>query len=258
MIRKLKDFFNVKDTEGNTHNGFLSNFTFPVLPVINAVTLSILDDFIFNTISEKDVLSRWRAYLDENGRILPTFYAVASSTFTPYLLHANNEYDLKLEEFKSLTAQEVETMVYGAESEETEYGQVRIVLQRGNDTTQTGARTDTATVSSETDTTTDSVMPFDANTYQPQKKSDFDKGDETTESVTGAQTSTNTYGDHTTTTASRTDEKSKATHTDTKTTGRVVIMSPEKYFEVQRELADIGAYSLIERAVDSCFCLHTF
>lgn len=257
-MKRLKDFFNVKDTEGVTHNGFLSNFTFPVLPVINAVTLSILDDFLYNAISEKEVLARWRAYLDNNGRINPEFYTVASSTFTPYLLHAEHEFDLTLADFRSLTANEVETMVYGAESETSDYGQIRIVLQRGNDSTQAGARTDTTTVSSETDTTTDSVNPFDAQTFQPQKKTDFDKGDETTESTTGAQTVTNTYGDQTNTTSARQDAKSKATHTDTQTTSRVVIMTPEKYFEVQKELANIGAYELIEKAVNRCFCLHTF
>lgn len=255
---RLKNFFDAKDTNNVEHAGFISSITLPTLPIVNAITTALLDDYIFNTISEKQVLRRWRDYIGNDGRIDPAFYGKASSALQVYLYHSEKIFDLTTYNFQSLTAREIETMLYGAKSETNEYGQVRISLTRGNDTTQNGSSTDTTTVSSETDTTENQTMPFDANTYQGKDKQLFDKGDETTETVHGAQTVTNTYGDTVSTTGSRTDERSEATHTDTRTTDKVVIMSPEKFFEIQKELSDIGAYSLMRDAVNECFCLEIF
>lgn len=254
----LKNFFDAKDTQDTVHAGFVASLTLPAMPVVNAITVTILDDYIYNTLSGKMVLSRWCDYFNKAGKIDPAFYERASSSLQAYLFHSEKIFDLTTYEFKSLTAREVENMLYGAKSEETNYGQVRISLTRGNDTSTNGARTDTKTVSSETDTTENQTAPFDSVTYQPKDKTLFDKGEETTKNVIGSQTMTNTYGDTVTTTGARTDAKTEATRTDTRTTDRVVIMSPEKYFEVQKELSDIGAYSLLRDAIDNCFCLNCF
>lgn len=275
MIYRLENFFDATDINDVRHNGFIASLALPSMPVLNAITVSILDDFIFNQIGKKLALSQWTKFFDAE-KIDPSFYTKATSTLQAFLIRSDKLYELSEYDFRSLSANEIETLVYGAESEsysfgaksETDnYGQIRITLTRGNDTTTAGARSDSTTVSSDTDTTTDSTYPFDASAFQPKAKSEFAKGDETTETSIGSQTTTQTFGDSTSTTAARSDSKSEAartdgktkqSHTDTKTTSRVVIISPEKYFEIMKELTEIDAYNILRDSVDECFCLNNF
>ena len=108
---KLKNFFDAKDTSDVVHAGFVASLTLPTLSIVNAITASLLDDYIFNTISEKQVLKRWRDYIGKDGRIDPLFYGKASSTLQVYLLHSEKVFDLLSYNFQSLTARESETML---------------------------------------------------------------------------------------------------------------------------------------------------
>ena len=276
-MKRLKDFFNAEDLQGNTHNGFVASLALPTSPVFNAVTVSILDDYIFNRLSWKLAQSQWTRYLDKSGKIDATFYSKASNTLQAFLVSSNDFYALIKSDFKALSFEESETMiygattknnaygarsmgdVYGARSTSDVYGSIAISIERGNDT---------RTLSSEVDTTQNSVYPFDAaGVAQAKDKSTFDKGDETTTQSYGDQT--HTTGSHTDTHTeqsrtdthtenARTDTETNATHTDTKTSTRVAIMTPEKYFEIMQELTRINAYTILAGAVDDCFCLDCF
>lgn len=98
-----------------------------------------------------------------------------------------------------------------------------------NDSDTTASRTDKETTASRTDTET-----------------------------TASKTDTNTYGDVTNDTASRTDTDTIKTHTDTKTRTKIIILSPDKYLEIQKELLKYNVYDLLLASVKDCFTTKSF
>lgn len=85
--------------------------------------------------------------------------------------------------------------------------------------------------------------------------------------VFGAQENTKTFGATTTETKARTDTETKGAHTDsetvsafidTKTRTKIILLSPEKYFEIQKELAEKNIYTLFADAINECFLNDNF
>lgn len=176
------------------------------------------------------------------------------------------------------------TNVHGAQSVTRDYDRVVVTLSREDDTHIVGAAHTEGTGS-----TTGMVYPLGASAYV-----DDTKQTQSTEQDTDAQTNTEKYGDQETTTAARQDGESKATYTDTESEAaktdressaaktdtesstartdteeikaytdterrtRFIVISPDKYFEISKELADIGVYDLMKCAVKETMLLNVW
>lgn len=162
--------------------------------------------------------------------------------------------------------QQQRTDVHGAQGVTWNYDKVEIKLERAQDTHLKGAESGTSG-----STVTNKLFPLGASAY-------VDDTQSTTSGTTsaGARTDTDTWGNQDTTTKARTDGESRAAFTDTSTDAqhtdtrstiakqdkqtikayvdterhtKYIIISPEKYYQIEKELADIGIYDLMRDAV---------
>lgn len=324
MNKVFKTFFNRYDLNGNLHTGFvqsmdLSNYS--DITFLNDLTATILDSFLFNELSNRIVLDRWKNYLKWNYTekrfdIDANFYNDAVVSLYAYLLKQEKINSIIETDFKSLSAQETETInygekltskAYGAQNNSKAYGKIEIEISKGAETESKGAHTDTENKGAHTDTEnkgtytdsetigqqtntntkTDSIYPFDANDFVNDSKSEESTingaqnnstihgaqsnsnvyGSQENSKSYGAQSNTRTYGKTTNETKERTDTETKGTHTDSetitahidsKTKTKVILLSPEKYFDIQKELAEKNIYTLFSQAVDECFLNNNF
>ena len=162
--------------------------------------------------------------------------------------------------------QQQRTDVHGAQGVTWNYDKVEIKLERAQDTHLKGAESGTSG-----STVTNKLFPLGASAY-------VDDTQSTTSGTTsaGARTDTDTWGNQDTTTKARTDGESRASFTDTSTDAqhtdtrstiakqdkqtikayvdterhtKYIIISPEKYYQIEKELAEIGVYDLMKDAV---------
>lgn len=171
--------------------------------------------------------------------------------------------------------QQQRTDVHGAQSITRNYGRVVVTVEREQDSHVTGAESGTTG-----ETVTNKVYPLGASAYVDDTQS-ISSG--TTSS--NARTDTDTWGDQETSTAARedsegttayTDTSTGAQHTDTKSTiakqdkhtvkayvdterhTKHIIISPEKLYEINKELIEIGAYDLMLEAVRETMLLEVW
>ena len=161
-----------------------------------------------------------------------------------------------------------------------------------------GTYTDNENIGAQTNsnTKTDSIFPFDAAAFVNDTKSEesttngaqvnstvhgaqansMSYGAQANSTIYGAQENTNVYGaqensktygkttnetkTHTDTErhSSTSDNESISAHIDTKTRTKTLIISPEKYYEIQNELAEKNIYTLFSQAIDECFLNNCF
>lgn len=179
---------------------------------------------------------------------------------------------------------------YGAKTKTKQYDRVEVTVTRDMDTHVVGAtQTDTDA------TTTNKLYPLGGSAYVDDTQSVTDQtvttnsqsntdtwGDQ--ETATAARTDTDTDALHTDTTtgalhtdtttealhtdtttrAARTDTETKAarkdtetikTYTDTEQHVKHILINPEKYYQIEKELADIGVYDLMLEAVKETMLL---
>lgn len=171
--------------------------------------------------------------------------------------------------------QQQRTDVHGAQSVTQNYDKVEIKLERAQDSHVTGAES-----GSSSETVTNKVFPLGAAAY-------VDDTQSSSSGTTSAQarTDTDTWGDQDTTTKAREDRESRAAftdtstdaqHTDTKSTiakqdketvkayvdterhTKYIVISPEKLYEINKELVEIGAYDLMMEAVRETMLLEVW
>ena len=120
-------------------------------------------------------------------------------------------------------------------------------IKAHTDTETTTAHTDTETIKARTDTET--------TTAHTDTETENAHADTETEN---AHTDTNTYGDITNTTNARKDKMLIKTHTDTKTRTKTILISPDKYFEIMKELYSYNVYDILLKAIRDCFTIRAF
>ena len=378
MYKRLTDFFNVYDENNVFHNGFLQSINFSAyteIDFLNELTLNLADAFVQNEIGAMLTSSRWGEYLTwdkttHKYKIKADFYNYAKDAIFGYLIRGNNLYTLMNIDFRSLTAQEVEQIVYGQKEEQKDYDTVVLKVEHGNDSTiygqeqktmqyglheiensygqiqntlayglhetdnsfgqvqntlvygqlertnAYGATSETATTGQQTNTSENinQTHPYDMQTFLDNTKDSrtdvngtrqdsksatahtdtdttathtdtnttasrtdtvSDKAhtdtettathtDTTTDKVhtdtetNASRTDTNTFGDITNTTNSRQDKNTIKTHTDTRTRTKVILIPPEKYFEIQKELLTNNVYDIMNECVKECFTIKSF
>lgn len=165
------------------------------------------------------------------------------------------------------------TNVYGARNETSTTGQqintsdtvhqkhpydMNTFLDDTKDTTNStnGSRQDTRQEASRTDTESNTIHS-DTDTTASRTDTETTATHTDTE-TTASKTDTNTYGDVTNDTASRTDTDTIKTHTDTKTRTKIIFLSPDKYFMIQKELLKYDVYDLLLASVKDCFTTKSF
>ena len=116
----------------------------------------------------------------------------------------------------------------------------------GKQTNETAARTDGESKLTHTDTSTDAAHT-----------DTITSGTHTDTETRAARTDTETDATRTDTTtdAAKTDKQTIKAYTDTERHTKHIILSPEKYFEIEKELADIGIYDLMAEAVKETMIL---
>lgn len=143
-----------------------------------------------------------------------------------------------------------------------------------NTSTTNGTRQDTKTALTHTDTETNKAHDdYETNathtdTLTEKAHADYEssathtdteteKAHEDTE-TTATHTDTKTFGDLTNTTDNRKDTTTIKTHTDTKTKTKVILISPDKYYEIMKELMSFNVYDILIGAVKDCFTIRSF
>ena len=124
------------------------------------------------------------------------------------------------------------------------------------DTNTSGVHEDSDTTGTRTDTITDKLH-IDTDTTALHNDTVQDKSHTDTD-TTASKTDVNKYGDITNTTDSRQDKNTIKTHTDTKTRTKIILIPPEKYFEIQKELLSHNVYDIMKDCVKECFTIHSF
>lgn len=165
-----------------------------------------------------------------------------------------------------------DTTVYGATKRTKDYDTVVVEIEHDQDTHVVGqAKTETD------NTTTNKLYPLGASDFINDTQQILDG-----EINTSEQTNTDTWGDQTNTTSARKDEDSTiehtdrvtgTTHTDTVTDAaktdtqtikaytdterhtKHIILSPDKYYQIEKELAEIGVYDLMKDVVKETMLL---
>lgn len=167
-----------------------------------------------------------------------------------------------------------------------------------SDSESIGGRSDSESIGAQTNGTnrTEKIHPFDSNTFvddtqtveeisngaqantttigaQSNSTTTGEQNNETThgeqrkQNIFGAQVNSKEYGKTTNETKEREDAETRGAHTDNetisayidqKTRTKVLILSPDKYFEIQKELADKNIYTLFADAVKDCFLSDVF
>lgn len=197
---------------------------------------------------------------------------------------------------KSVTnqyGQQQRTDMHGAQSVTRNYDKVEVKVERAQDSHVTGAES-----GSSSETVTNKVFPLGASAYvddtqssssgttSAQARTDTDTwGDQDTTTKAredgesrAAFTDTSTDAQHsdTSSTQSYTDTSTDAQHTDTKSTiakqdketvkayvdterhTKYIVISPEKIYEINKELVEIGAYDLMLEAVKETMLLEVW
>lgn len=258
---EFKHFFNAYDTIGIQHTGFLQSMDFSALEesvtFLNELTWAIMDEYLYNELSESLVMRQWGHYMHynkENVRyeITSAFYRDFVNAVAAKLMRAEKWYQLTKVDFTALSATDIKTIEHGAKETDMDYGATQETNQYGQQqktdvhgaqtvTNQYGQqqRTDVhgaqsvtrnydkveITVQRAQDThlkgaesgTNGSTV---TNKVYPLGASDFVNDTQSTTSgttSTTARTDTDTWGNQDTTTKARTDGESRATYTDTST-----------------------------------------
>lgn len=286
----FKSFYSAYDTQGIIHNGFLQSMNFsalsPGVTFINELTMAMMDAYLFNEYSHSVVMKQWRDYMtysktNDRLEINANFYTDFVNAIGARLIKLEKFWQLTKTDFTSLSAIDIKTIEHGEKETETERGQgqktniygaqkttrdydkVVVDFTREQDSHTIGAA-HTAT----SGTTTGQIYPLGASAF-------IDDTKQTTSDTmdSNAQTNTDSWGDTSTETAARKDEESKISHTDIETDAartdtqtihaytdterhtKHIIIAPEKYYEISKELADIGAYDLMRDAVKDTMLL---
>lgn len=176
------------------------------------------------------------------------------------------------------------TNQHGAQSITRDYDRVVVGVTRGNDTHIVGASHVEGS-----NTTTGKVYPLGAAAYI-----DDTQQIQLTEQDTDAQTNTDTYGNQESTTSARSDEEGRAAYsdiesttartdtetraartdtestaakqnkeeikayTDTERRTKYILISPDKYYEIEKELVTLGAYDIMKQAVSDTMLLNVW
>ena len=183
--------------------------------------------------------------------------------------------DTKSEDTTSIGAQS-NSMAYGAQSNSNVYGEQVIDKSIGKQENETehGAHSITTAHSAQSNyneygahsISTAHSAQSNSNVYGAQEITNVN-GAQTQENFYGAQQNSKSFGKSTTETKGRTDTETKGAHTDTetvsafidtKTRTKIILLSPEKYFEIQKELAEKNVYTLFAEAIDACFLNNNF
>lgn len=138
----------------------------------------------------------------------------------------------------------------------------------------TGAQANSSTTGAQTNETTFGAQQVtnivgaqsNSNVYGAREITNI-KGGQENSTVHGAQENTKTFGKTSNETKARADAETRGAHTDnesisayidTKNRTKVLILSPEKYYMILKELADKNIYTLFADAVNGCFLSDVF
>lgn len=231
------------------------------------ITPSFYNDFV-NAISA-------RLYTSEKWyQISKTNFSSLSATDIKTLEHGKKEttHGYGQDQTTNQYGQDQTSTQYGAVTNTRNYDKVVVTVERAQDTHVIGAGRSTEDV-----TTTGKLYPLGDNDFRNDTQSIVDG-----ETNTDAQTNTDTWGDTGTETAAREDTESVGQHTDTETRNqrtdtktraqredteeikaytdterhtRFIILSPDKYYAIQKELAELGVYELMRKAVEDTMLL---
>lgn len=185
------------------------------------------------------------------------------------------------------------TNVHGAQSVTRDYDRVVVTLSREDDThivgaahtEGTGSRTglvyplgasayvddtkQTESTEQDTDEQTNTEKYGDQETTTAARQDEESKGAYTDTESSAAKTDTESEAAKTDTesSAAKTDRESSTArkdteeikaYTDTERRTRFIVISPDKYFEISKELADIGVYDLMKCAVKDTMLLNVW
>lgn len=269
---KYSDYFNTYDTLGTQHSGFLSSMDFSSflseIPFLNDLTWGIIDSHLYNELSESIVMKQWARYMSYNKEharmeIFAQFYTDFVVALAAKLYQKQQFMDLKDIDFRSLSAQDIRTLEHGEKETDRDYGEakttrdydkVEITITREQDTHVIGEGH-----TEQEETATNKLYPLGASAYVDDTQSITEGSMDSDE-----QTNTDTWGDQGHTTKARKDEETKdartdietiKAYTDTERHTKNVIISPDKYFEIEKELAELNVYNIMKEAVKETMLL---
>lgn len=265
--RRYKVFNGLK--EGNAvYTGLFSIFTAKSLTSLfsgydfwSDITSAILDPYLNTFLADnylQDALAKYISYdnntgiytLEDDAPIEMLAYALAGKfTETEATYQVMTQENLNIVEYI-----DTDRNVMGAQKTTSNYDKVTIDITNGATQLTDNYAAQTNTVGGGTDTSTQAVAGFNS--------SDFSNSQRTTDVI--AQRS-NTNGAHIDThstlqsadkneTAAREDTIDYDSYTDVLTHTRHIVLSPDAYFQIQKEMADYNLLVTVREAVAETFC----
>lgn len=254
----LARYFNAMSLDGHEppeetiHMGFLQSCDFTAftdITIFNAVSVTLLDAHIYNTLSKLLVMDQWAEFMtwDKSRKrwiIDPNFYTNFVNAFAAYLYTAEEKFLLRSADFQKTSAVDNIEREYGEKVIEYDYAKTKVVVKKEDDVETLGEREDTNAGSR-----TQSLYPLGASDFIDDKKADDDYT-----ITTGEQENRTEYGDQTTEADSHKDTTTHETYTDEERKSKILLINPKDYFDIRKELISYNAFSVIENAVKQTIC----
>lgn len=137
----------------------------------------------------------------------------------------------------------------------TQTAQQSNIDQWGDQTSNTAARRDEEGHASYMDTTLDNQHTDSETRKEHKDVHSIDQHTDVTEDATHTDTVTSAAHTDTKTRDARRDTEQIKAYTDQETHVKHIVISPEKYYQIEKELADIGVYDLMKDAVKETMLL---
>lgn len=144
---------------------------------------------------------------------------------------------------------DIDQNVYGARSATRNYGKVTLDITNGQRTLTDTIAQRSNTLGGGTDTTTQAVQGFNSSSWSDSDKSTTVEAQRTNTVGGGIDTHVEAQSTDKQETAAREDGESFTSYTDTLTHTKHLVLSPDAYFEIQKEMADYNLYVSVRDAV---------
>lgn len=144
---------------------------------------------------------------------------------------------------------DIDQNVYGARSATRNYDKVTLDITNGQRTLTDTIAQRSNTLGGGTDTTTQAVQGFNSSSWSDSDKSTTVEAQRTNTVGGGIDTHVDAASTDKQETAAREDTEDFTSYTDTLTHTKHLVLSPDAYFEIQKEMADYNLYVSVRDAV---------
>lgn len=235
------------------------------LPIMTGLIRTVIDNYLNNTLSSKELIAGFRELVsyDHTTKIYTLtrpeeVEAYADTLFGNMLKQSALSEVMAQQDLNIVQYKDIDKDIYGEKKRELSFDRVLVTLNNGErvNTIVNGERQ--RDHSSDDDITVNEVAGFNSSGYSAHDRTTFTEGNYTDKELTATDTSTEDASEDVSTTAARDDTDILRTYTDEHEHARHYILSPDLYFQIQKEMADFDIYKAVARAVSDTITINVW